>query len=182
MWMIEERKGYLAENGRVKRGTEEVRGWSWWEWEVITGWKQSMSVKGLGDGELYASVCALFVCVSFDGAHLYLNSVTCRVFNKVSMLGVSFAPRWHRISLHELSRTWPTKAKCALRVAARPMCTAYIVRVCLSLWVMIQYCVFSVCAAQIFDQDEQEREEIMWIFFVLICSFRSSSLFMWPKI
>lgn len=99
--------------------------------------------------------CVLLVCVSVDGAHLSRTSVTCRVFNKVSVLGVSFAPRWHRISLRELSHTWPTELKCALR-GAPCVRRIWLLSVCLFASVS-RYWAVSTCAAQVFNGTQRER-------------------------
>lgn len=49
-------------------------------------------------------VCIIRVCL-IRWSRLSRTSVTCRVFNKVSMLGVLFAPRRQRVSLREPSHT-----------------------------------------------------------------------------
>lgn len=116
------------DGGDVKRGRErdtsavmEMAGRrGYYEMKAINECERTEERK---DGEMENGeplcVSVLYVYVSVDEERL---SLTCRAFNKVSMLGVSFAPRWHRIALHEPSRTSQTAIMCLENSCAPRVC------------------------------------------------------------
>ncbi len=151
-----ERKGNLTGNRRVKRESQRM------EMARLRGYYRMKAINECEAAGSWRVVCLhvsiIRVCMSVDGAHLSRTSVTCRVSNKVSMLGVSFAPTSQHISPHELSNTWLIKVNCALREAVRPLCMLHGFKVCVCSNLSL-YCVVTPCAAQIFDRSkERERE------------------------
>lgn len=112
MCMIEEIKGNSGENQREKRETMVVRGWKWWDREVITRPKQSMSVKVKRNREkgrwriLCLCVRFYYMCVRQSMKPISPgppSPVTSLI--KSPCWGFLVPPRWPCISLHELSHT-----------------------------------------------------------------------------